>query len=69
MIQIQTELNVADNTGDSCSKKLGHPQPDSYLVELLKSSFSQHLHLKIPPLIILKFFPEKGGSVPFCLVI
>ena len=36
--------------------------------ELSNNSLSQHLHLKMPPLIILKLSPEKGGSVPFCLV-
>ena len=44
-------------------KKLGQPQPDSYLDVLSNKLAPQHLHLNTPSLEILKAFVNTGNTV------
>ena len=53
----------------SDSEKLGHPQLESNLVSDRNKSFPQHKHLYVPFVLVSRYFPLKGSSVPFFLQI
>lgn len=48
------------------ASKLGHPQPESYLLSELNSGASQHVQWYSPVSLLWSNVPVKGASVPCC---
>ena len=59
------ELSIlVDTLPSAASKKLGQPDPDSYLEVESKSTSLQTVQIYSPFLFSSSNFPENGGSVP-----
>src|SRR5665213_2772070 len=59
-------VSVRTMFGSTAAEKLGHPVPESNLVDLSNNSAPQHAQRYVPASWLSQYLPVNAGSVPFC---